>query len=49
MNTILQEDLENIANTSFINWNLLKDKKILVTGATRINWFCFSKSNLIKK
>ena len=45
MNNILQEDLEEIANTSIINWNILKDK----TGATRVNWFNFSKINFIKK
>lgn len=37
MNNILQEDLEKIANTSIINWNILKDKKIFITGATRFN------------
>lgn len=49
MNNILQEDLEEIANTSIINWNILKDKKIFITGETRVNWFNFSKINFIKK
>lgn len=49
MNNILQEDLEEIANTSIINWNILKDKKNFITGATRVNWFNFSKINFIKK
>lgn len=48
MNNILQEDLEEIANTSIINWNILKDKKIFITGATRVNWFNFSKIILLK-
>lgn len=31
---IMQNDLDNIINTAFVDWSMLKDKTILVTGAT---------------
>ena len=34
MNSILREDIEKIASSNLINWNELKNKKILITGAT---------------
>lgn len=48
MNNILQEDLEEIANTSIINWNILKDKKIFITGATGLIGSILVKSILLK-
>ncbi len=49
MNFILQEDLGEIANTSIIDWEKLRNKKIFITGATRFNWLSLSKSDFIKK
>lgn len=34
MNKILEEDLNEIANCKIIDWNKLKDKTIMITGAT---------------
>lgn len=34
MNSILKKDIENIAVSDLINWEKLKNKKILITGAT---------------
>lgn len=34
MNKILEEDLNEIANCNFIDWNKLKDKTIMITGST---------------
>ncbi len=34
MNSVLQQDMENICSSKFIDWNKLSGKTVLVTGAT---------------
>ncbi len=38
-NDIYKNDLESIINDTNINWEMFKDKAILITGATRIDRF----------
>lgn len=49
MNSIFKEDLLEIANSNYIDWDKLNNKKILITGATRLNRFNFSKNDNFKK
>ena len=51
MNSILREDIRKIASSDLIDWNELKNKKILITGATglicsiMIRTFCIKNDN----
>ena len=49
MNRILKEDIEKICGNSLIEWNRFKNKRILITGATRFNWIDYGTSILFKK
>lgn len=48
MNSILKEDLEEIVNSPLIDWEKLKSKTILVTGATGLIGSILVKSILLK-
>lgn len=39
INTVLQQDMENICSADFIDWNRLNGKTILITGATGLIGF----------
>ncbi len=39
MNDILRDDMENICASDFIDWDMLKGKRILITGATGLIGF----------
>ncbi|EKC54417.1 hypothetical protein OBE_12100, partial [human gut metagenome] len=34
MNSILEEDIKNIADSKLVNWEEFNNKSILITGAT---------------
>ena len=52
MNSILEEDIKNIADSKLVNWEEFNNKSILITGATglicsiMIKAFCKKKLNL---
>ena len=52
MNSILEEDIKNIADSKLVNWQEFNNKSILITGATglicsiMIKAFCKKKLNL---
>ena len=52
MNSILEEDIKNIADSNLVNWQEFNNKSILITGATglicsiMIKAFCKKKLNL---
>ena len=52
MNSILEEDIKNIADSKLVNWEEFNNKSILITGATglicsiMIKAFCKNKLNL---
>lgn len=48
MNSILQEDLEEIIHSPIIDWTKLKDKSILITGATGLIGSILVKALLLK-
>ena len=48
MNSVLQEDLEEIVNSNIIDWKNLKDKSIFITGATGLIGSILVKALLIK-
>lgn len=48
MNSILKEDLLEIANTKNFDWEKLRDKKIFITGATGLIGSILVKSILLK-
>ena len=55
MNSILEEDIKNIADCKHVNWQEFNYNSILITGATglicsiMIKAFCKKKLNLKKK
>ena len=48
MNSILKEDLQDIINSSLINWKKLRNKTILITGATGLIGSILTKALIIK-
>lgn len=48
MNSILEEDLEEIINSSLIDWKKLKDKTIFITGATGLIGSILVKAILLR-
>lgn len=48
MNSILKDDLLEIANTKIVDWEKLRDKKIFITGATGLIGSILVKSILLK-
>ena len=48
MNSILEEDLLEIINSKYINWNKLDNKTLLITGATGLIGSILVKSILLK-
>lgn len=48
MNSVLQEDLEEIVNSHLIDWKKLKNKNIFITGATGLIGSIMVKAILLK-
>lgn len=48
MNSILQEDVEEIINTSLIDWNKFKNKTFFITGATGLIGSILVRAILLK-
>lgn len=48
MNSILQEDIEEVINTSLIDWNKFKNKTFFITGATGLIGSILVRAILLK-